>query len=62
MANYSRQQSYAKYKQPELHKFGKDMIGGDGLKARCKCGKIVTASYSGLHGYLKDTHLAAATK
>jgi hypothetical protein len=59
MANFKRQQSLAKYNTPELHKFGKDMLGGDGLKARCKCGKIVTASYSGLHGYLKDAHLSS---
>lgn len=63
MANYSRQQSFAKYKQPVLHKLGKMRDAKDGgLAIRCKCGAWVFGATSGPVYDAGYAHIAAATK
>jgi len=61
MANYSRQQSFAKYKQPELHKLGKMRLEDNGeLAMRCKCGTFVYGKYSGIVYDAGLAHIKAA--
>jgi hypothetical protein len=62
MANYSRQQSFAHYKQPVLHKLGKmrDAKSG-GLAIRCKCGTFVYGEFSGIVYDAGLAHIKAAS-
>jgi hypothetical protein len=59
MANFARQQSFAAYKLPVLHKFGvmRDAKDG-GLASKCKCGTWAFGETSGPLGRAEAAHLA----